>query len=103
LLSLAWALGVVLLAASVAVQIAGLQVIAFGFASCGTLDVGAKHTGQLAIGGLCGTVAAMWLVAALVSRFRLPVVAAGVISTVVGLVIVVIALQPGLWTDGYCF
>jgi hypothetical protein len=99
---LTWLAAAVLLAASVAVQIAGLQVIAFAFASCGTLDVGAKHTGQLAVAGLCAAVAVIWLGAALVPRLRTAAVVAGLISTVVGLVIVVIALQPWLWTDGYC-
>ena len=99
----AWPLVLVLLAGSIAVQVSGWQVIAFGFASCGTLDVGDKHIGQLAAVGLCGIVAVMWLVAVLISRFRVPVVAAGAISTAVGLVIVVIALQPEIWTNGYCF
>jgi hypothetical protein len=101
----AWLLVVVLLVASLAVQVVGGWFIAFAYPTCHSepLNVANMHTGQLAAFGLSGGVAAVWLVAAAVSRLRVPVVVAGAVSTALGLLIVVWAINPESWTSGWCF
>jgi hypothetical protein len=100
-----WTLLVLALLFSVAGQVAGYQVAQFFFGSCGTptADDPTHVLGQGAVLiGSALTLGAWWL-AAHATRYRGPVVAAMLVSSLVGALVVADALTLSAWSQGWCF
>jgi hypothetical protein len=100
----AWPLTAVGVALTLAFEVVFWWFTEFGFASCGTpVDRGDMHDGQLLLAALWGGVSLVWWVAAWLSRLRVPVVVAGLLCSVAAAAIFGHGLDPGAWTDGFCF
>jgi hypothetical protein len=100
-----WTLLVLALVFSVAVQLGGYQVAQLFFSSCGTptADDPTHVLGQGAVLiGAALTFGAWWLAAHL-THYRSPVLAAMFVSTLVGALVVIDALTLTAWSQGWCF
>ena len=100
-----WTLLVLALLVSVAGQLAGYQVAQFVFGGCGTpaADDPTHTLGQGAVLlGSALTIGAWWLAAHL-TRYRGPVLAAMFVSSMVSALVVIDALTLDAWSQGWCF
>ena len=101
----AWPLLLLTLAGSAAGQLFGYGFILFCFSECNAfeLDPAQRTSGQVSVIVMVAVVALAAWGAAHLSRYRWPVVIAGVLSTLFGLALVLDALTTDAWADGWCF
>src|SRR4051812_31947787 len=98
-----WVILVLALVGRVAGQLLGYQVAQFVFGSCGTptADEPTHVLGQGSVlTGSALTLAAWWLAAHL-NRYRAPVLAAMLVSSLVGALVVADALTLSAWSEGW--
>jgi hypothetical protein len=100
----AWLLTAFAVAATLAFEVVWWWFAQFDYGGCGSPpETGDLHDGQLALAVLWGGVSLAWLLPAWLSRFRVPVVLAGVLCSAVAAGIFGYGLSPTAWRDGFCF
>ena len=100
-----WTVLVLALLFSVGGQLLGYQVAKLFFSSCGTptADDPTHVLGQGAVVIGSGMILGGWWLAAHMTRYRGPVLAAMLVSSLVGALVVADALTLSAWSEGWCF